>query len=289
MRKMRQTLENVLSATRRKTCVFLIVAMLLPLGAAATDWSEDLSELEAPLAGLLATEIGSGMAYPAQDDAVTSEYARTYLFYMANIFYIEDAALREVPDGFDQYVLLDQEEVALLLKWAFGARIEPDDLASDGRMLLVDDEGYWLGVADGYVIEMTYADAMDDAGYLFDFEITYDDGGEQIGQLSVVAQSLKDEDVPLCVGGYLRLGAEDAQGLNGNYYANDGYWCSLMGEEGLIFCFDDGYNVIAEGTFAFEDDTLKMTLNGEAAQAEWEASVLKLSIDGVDRQYVYEP
>lgn len=278
---------------KKRLCAILCMIWLVGGALSAHAISADhLEDLEQPLAGLIAAQVSAGMPYPADGD-VSGEYARTYLFYMANIFYEDDAEpYAGGEEGFAEYAPIDEEEADALLKWAFGDLIEESDIEADGHMLIRDEAGLHLGIADGYEIAVRYAGDADsyeeDQPIPFDYDIALSDGGTRSGRAMVSVEARAgDADVPICVAGLSIERSIQEDALAGNWYAEDGYWCSIM-DEGLIFCFNDQYEVIAEGTIALDGDRLILSIGGAEAEAAAQDGALVLTIAGQERTYQKE-
>lgn len=258
----------------------LICVMVMLLAFTCACAEVDITEMEAPLAGVLACRM-NGDEYPS--DEVDNGYALDYLFYMANIFYADEG--EDVSDGesYDRRVYLEADEVSLWLKWAFGDRITADDLEADDEKFSRDEDGgFWAGLADGYALSVVCQADEGLEGVPFSYVLDASDGTVREGALLADFAETGDDDAPLTLVGFQM--DDDVSGYMGNWVSEDGYWFSLM-EEGLVFLFDGESNLQEQGTFTLEDGELKLSLIGGDASGLITGGQVTLKIGDTDRVF----
>ncbi len=260
-----------------------ILLLLLPLSLPAAA-AYDLSDMEAPLAGVLACRM-NGLPYP--QDEVDPGYALEYLFYMANIFCAEDGEPAGEDAPWEAYVLVDLEEADLWLSWAFGDRFTSDALLPDGEKLLACEEGWRIGLADGYPLSVSLLEAegsLTDQPFEYRFEAS--DGTVRTGQLLASFRETGDPEAPLALTALSM--DEDPDSLMGNWTGDNGYWFSLM-EEGLVFLFDGDSALLGQGSYTLEKGILTLDLDNLQCSGPITGGQVPLTLDGVEVLFTLAP
>ena len=263
-----------------KNLVGLLLAfLLLTAPALAQDIQAELSEMEAPLSGLLACLL-AGKPYP--QDAVDNDYALDYLFFMANIYYCDSVETPQESGPSDlRRARLEAEEIDLWLKWAFAGRFTLEDLQPDQVRLGTDEEDFWAAIGDGYALSVTLeGEGMEQVP--FAYRLDSSDGTVRQGRLSASFVLSADPDAPLAVEGLAIDGVEENH--LGNWRSEDGYWFSLM-EEGLVFAFDGEDHLIGQGSYLLEDGMLAMELSGQKLSGQICNGEVTLSLAGLPRLF----
>ena len=244
--------------------------------------NEDFEELNPAITALAAMRLGAGLQYPDED--ITDEYARGFLYFMANLpgIVLEggETVYSEDDDEDPRAVLsLPYNTVDTLMHQAFGGLYNADDLEMDGDILSSDGERILVLCNDDFPLTVEYAGEEnpvldEDTGYLYRY--TLEDGELPEEGTFTVSFSEDDEEESLYVTGVEM--AEVDNTIVCNWCAEDGSWFSLM-DDGLVFCFDENSNYVADGTWNLDGETLWMQFGDVRTPGSYDGSEIRISVN----------
>lgn len=180
-----------------KKLLAILLVLVLVLSTTAFAENKEIYSLEETMTALLSVYISTGEGHPT-DDPVRNDYASSYLFALASLFYGSQAeAVPELEGNFDLFVKWDSAYVDGLLFRAFGPAFGVEDLQETGVVHQLSGDWY-VAVADPFPVSVVYVgedfdQADNTATYPFAYTYSPFDDDEVSGELTVYLSA--DEEI----------------------------------------------------------------------------------------------